>query len=69
MADARDIECLRYVTNLQTGLVLREVRLAEGAVRRGSVLEDYEDQDDANAFHLSRGRPTALIILFPKGRC
>jgi len=68
MADIRDIECLRHVTNLQTGLVLREVRLAEEAIGRTiAIVEDDEyDEDDANAFHISRGRPTALIIPFPR---
>lgn len=32
---------------------------------------EFEDQDDANAHHVSRGRPCAIIIPFPKGgkRC
>jgi hypothetical protein len=63
-----DIECLRHVTKLQTGLVLQEARLAEEAIRRGrpvAIVED--DEDDPNAFHVSRGRPTAIILPFPKG--
>jgi hypothetical protein len=66
MTDISEVECLRRVTHLQTGLVLREARLAEAAIRSGRVVEDYEDQDDANAFHVSRGRPTAKILPFPK---
>jgi hypothetical protein len=67
MADIRDIECLRHVTNLQTGLVLREAQLAEEAIKRGRVVEEYEDQDDPKGFHVSRGRPTAVILPFPRG--
>ena len=38
------------------------------AIKYGrTVAEEYEEQDDPNAFHVSRGRPTALIIPFPKG--
>ena len=65
MTDISEVECLRHVTHLQTGLVLREARLAEEAIKRGRVVEDYEDQDDANVFHISRGRPTAIILPFP----
>ncbi len=32
---------------------------------RSRVVEDYEDQDDPKAFHVSRGRPTAIILPFP----
>jgi hypothetical protein len=68
MADIRDVECLRHITHLQTDLVLREVRLAEEAIRSGRIAEEYEDQDDPNAFHVSRGRPTAIILPFPSRR-
>jgi hypothetical protein len=68
MAEIIDIECLRQVTHLQTGLVLSEARLAEEAIGLGRVIAIAEDdEDDPNAFHVSRGRPTALILLFPKG--
>jgi hypothetical protein len=66
MADISEVECLRQVTNLQTSLVLREARLAEEAIRRGRIVEEYEDQDDPNAFHVSRGRPTAVILPFAR---
>lgn len=70
MTDIRDIECLRHATHLQTGLVLQEVRLAEEAIGSGRAVEGYEVQDDPNAFHVSRGRPTAIILPFPAGgRC
>ncbi len=68
MTDISEVECLRYVTHLQTGLVLREARLAEEAIRRGRIaaaVEDYEDEDAPNAFGVSRGRPTAIILPFP----
>jgi hypothetical protein len=68
MADIRDIECLRHVTHLQTGLVLQEARLAEEAIGRGRLVEAYEDQDDPNAFHISRERRSAIILAFPHTR-
>jgi hypothetical protein len=67
MTDISEIERLRYLTNFQAGLVLNETSLAEEAIRHGED-QEYEDQDDPKAFHVSRGRPTALIIPFPKGR-
>ena len=65
MAQFADIECLRQATNLQTELVLREVRLAEEAIRRGRVVAIVED--DSNALHVSGGRPTAIILPFVRG--
>ena len=38
MVHLTEIECLRRATNLQTGLVLREARLAEEAIRHGRVV-------------------------------
>jgi hypothetical protein len=68
MTDISEVEIFRRITNLQTDLVLREARLAEEAIGRTiAIVEDDEyDEDDANAFHVSRGRPTALIIPFPR---
>jgi hypothetical protein len=68
MTDISEAERLRHLTHVQTDLVLNEVRLAEEAI--GRVVEDqgYEDQDDPNVHHVSRGRPTALIIPFPQKR-
>ena len=60
---AGEAERLALITRLQTGLVLREVSLVEAEIHRG---HRYEDQDDRNAFHVSRGRPSAIIILFPR---
>jgi hypothetical protein len=66
MADISEIERLRLITHSQTDLVLQEARLAEEAIGYGrAVVEEYEDQDDANVFHVSRGRPTAIILPFP----
>jgi len=62
MAQFADIESLRQATNLQTALVLREVRLAEEAIRHGRVAAIVED--DAPVF---RERPTAVILPFPSG--
>ena len=39
-------------------------RLTEEAIGRRGIVEDYEDQDDPHAFHVSRGRPTAIILPF-----
>lgn len=65
MAQFADIECLRQATNLQTELVLREVRLAEEAIRRGRAVAIVEDDErDRNVL---RGRPTAIILPFPSG--
>jgi hypothetical protein len=67
MAQFADIECLRQATSLQTELVWREVRLAEDAIRRGRVVALVEDDaDDPNALHVSRGRPTAIILPFAR---
>jgi hypothetical protein len=68
MTDFDDIERLRRITNCQTDLVLREARLAEEAIGRtiAIVEADEYDEDDANAFHVSRGRPTAIILPFPR---
>ena len=63
MTDISEIERLRHITNLQKSLVLHEAQLAEEAIRDD---QEYEDQDDPKVFHISRGRPTALIIPFPK---
>ncbi len=60
MAQFADIEGLRQATNLQTALVLREVRLAEEAIRSSrSIVKD--------AAPVFRGRPTAIILPFPSG--
>ena len=68
MAHFADIECLRQATNLQTELVLREVRLAEEAIRRGRTVAIVEDdEDDPTAPHVFGGRPTAIILPFPRG--
>lgn len=68
MAQFADIEGLRQATNLQTELVLREVRLAEEAIRRGRTVAIVEDdQDDPAALQFFGGRPTAIILPFPKG--
>jgi len=67
MTDLSEIERLRRVTHLQTELVLSEARLAEEASRSVGD-QEYEDQDDPNIFHVSRGRSTAIIIPFPRGR-
>ena len=68
MAQFADIEGLRQATNLQTELVLREVRLAEEAIRRGRTVAIVEsDQDDPTAPQFFAGRPTAIILPFPKG--
>lgn len=64
MSDRADIECLRHVTHLQTRLVMEEVRLTNEAIGRGRLVEDFEDQDDPKAFHVSRGRQTAIILPF-----
>jgi hypothetical protein len=68
MIDISDIECLRHITNLQTGLVLQEARLADEAIGSGRIVEAYKNQDDPDAFHASRGRPTANILPFPINR-
>jgi hypothetical protein len=46
----------------------REARLAEEAIGRTIAIAEHDecDEDDANAFHVSRGRPTTLIIPFPR---
>jgi hypothetical protein len=62
MAQFADIERLRQATNLQTELVLREVRLAEEAIRHGRVVANVGD--DPNARHVFRERPTAIILPF-----
>jgi hypothetical protein len=63
MAQFADIECLRQATSLQTELVLREVRLAEEAIRHGRVTAIVEkDEGDRNVL---RERPTAIILPFP----
>ena len=68
MAQFADIECLRQATSLQTELVWREVRLAEEAIRCGRVVATVKDNaDDANALHVLRARPTAIILPFPSG--
>ena len=68
MAQFADIEGLRQATNLQTELVLREVRLAEEAIRRSRVAAIVEhDQGDRNASRVVRERPTAIILTFPSG--
>jgi hypothetical protein len=64
MTDILDAERLCYLTRAQTDLVIEEVRLAMEAIGPGTEDEEYEEQDDANAFHTSRGRPTAIIIPF-----
>ena len=64
MAQFADIECLRHATNLQTRLVLREVRLAEEAIRRDRVVAIVADEP--NALHVARGRPTAIILPFAR---
>jgi hypothetical protein len=61
MIGISEIERLRRLTNVQTDLVLQEVRLTEEAIA------EY-DEDDPNAFHVSRGRPTAIILAFPGSR-
>jgi hypothetical protein len=58
MIDISEIERPRRLTNVQTDLVLQEVRLTEEAIAK------Y----DPNAFHVSRGRPTAIILAFPESR-
>jgi len=64
---SEEIEHLRNVTKLQTNLVLQEARLAEEAIGHGRVIVAVEyDEDDPNAFHVSRGRPTAIILPFPR---
>lgn len=68
MIVSEEIEHLRGVTKLQTDLVLQEARLAEEAIGQGRVVAVEYDEDDPNAFHISRGRPTALVLLFPTGR-
>jgi hypothetical protein len=60
-----EAERLARLTHCQTELVLKEVRLAEEAIGRGLKDQEYEEQDDPNVHHASRGRPTALIIPFP----
>lgn len=65
MAQFADIECLRQATNLQTELVLREVRLAEEAIRRSRVVAMVEDDEGDPS--VRRGRPTAIILPFPSG--
>jgi hypothetical protein len=65
MTDSSEGERLCHLTHIQSDLVLNEVRLAAEAVGRAVENEEYEIQDDANVFHVSRGRPTALIIPFP----
>lgn len=68
MAHFADIECLRHATNLQTELVLREVRLAEEAIRRGRAVAIVEDDnDDPSAFHVFGGHSTAVILPFARG--
>ncbi len=62
MAQFADIERLRQATNLQTELVLREVRLAEEAIRHGRVVAIVDD--DPNARHVFPERPTAVILSF-----
>jgi hypothetical protein len=58
---------LPTTVKLQTGLVLHEARMAEEAIRRGLAIAVVEyDEDDPNAFHVSRARSTAIILLFPK---
>ena len=47
--------------------MLRETRLAQEAVTRGRVVEQYEEQDDPKDFNTSRGLPTAIILQFPTG--
>lgn len=64
MPDFSEAERLRHLTHVQTDLVLNEVRLAEEAIGRDLEDQDYEEQDDPNVHHVSRGRPTALIIPF-----
>lgn len=63
MIDISEAERLRHLTHVQTGLVLNEVRLAEAAIAQR---QGYEEQDDPNVHHVSRGRPTAIIIPFPR---
>jgi hypothetical protein len=65
MAQFADIEGLRQATSLQTELVLREVRLAEDAIRRGRVVATVKD--DAGDPNVLRARPTASILPFPGG--
>ena len=62
MAQFADIEGLRQATNLQTELVLREVRLAEEAIRRGRIVA--LTKNDPSAPHVFRERPTAVILPF-----
>lgn len=65
MTDILEAERLRLITHSQTALVLDEVRLTEEAIGRAMAVGD---EDDPKAFHVSRGRPTALIIPFPGTR-
>ena len=65
MAQFADIERLRQATNLQTELVLREVRLAEEAIRQGRVVANVGV--DPNASRVFRERPTAIILPFVRG--
>jgi hypothetical protein len=68
MTVSEEIEHLRSVTKLQTDLVLQEARLAEEAIGHGRIVAAVEyDEDDPNAFHVSRGRPTAIILPFARG--
>jgi hypothetical protein len=66
MTDISEAERLRHLTHVQTDRVLNEVRLAAKAIGRGLEDQEYEEQDDPNVHHVSRGRPTALIIPFPR---
>ena len=68
MAQFADIECLRQATNLQTELVLREVRLAEEAIRRGRIAAIAKDSEGRpKTLHVPDRRPTAVILPFPRG--
>jgi hypothetical protein len=62
MAQFADIERLRQATSLQTELVLREVRLAEEAIRHGRVVANVENEP--NARNVFRERPSATILPF-----
>lgn len=64
MTDISEAERLCHLTHIQTVLVLNEVRLAEAVIAQR---QEYEEQDDPNVRHVSRGRPTAIIIPFPRG--
>ena len=63
MAQFADIEGLRQATNLQTELVLREVRLAEEAIRRGRAVAIVEDDQDEPM------PPTSPVDAQPRSSC